>query len=228
MKTNWAIYYLAAMWLAFPACFAPVNSAYEDARLLRKGEVEVQGNFSAYYNTAAIQWEVDELTGITDYNAGFMAAFGLTDRTNLRVRYERLSSRYWVDHRHHFDKTFGLFRVHYFDLCGKWSLAPDQLAIALPLGAYLFPGGVFFAASPRLIYTRRMNEELSLSLIPKFHIWVCESFLGGKPGISLGAAYSTRPDRWSIRPEVGFDGYFYAGLGCSYYLRMGSPLILNE
>jgi hypothetical protein len=45
--------------------------------------------------------------------------------------------------------------------------------------------------------------------------------------ISLGLGLSTDLDKWVVRPEVGYDGYFSIGIGAGIYPsrlgRAGSP-----
>ena len=67
-------------------CFAPINSTFESARLLKVGEAEYQGHYSGYYFLGT-----DYNSGISNCNFGLSVSAGVTERYNIRFRYERLN-----------------------------------------------------------------------------------------------------------------------------------------
>lgn len=210
---------LALPALLSPACFAPINSVYEDACMLNKGQVELQGNASLYSFPFA-SLEAEDISFITNYNFGGMAGFGVSDKVNLRLRYEYLYWRWWnEDFLDIFgDSTSTVAGWHYAEASAKFGLIPDRLAISTPVGVYLVGGKQLYVFDPRLIYTFRPNDNFSLSVAPKAHIFFGGGGVFAMPGISLGFGLSSDLNKWAIRPEVGYDLYFYLGAGFSYYL----------
>lgn len=200
------------------ACFAPINSVYEDACMLKKGQVELQGNASLYSFPFAA-FDAEDISFITNYNFGGMAGFGVSDKVNLRLRYEYLYWKWWNED---FGDIFGdsttVAGWHYAEASAKFGLIPDRLAISTPLGVYLVDGEQLYVFDPRLIYTFRPSDNFSLSVAPKVHIFFGEGGAFAMPGLSLGFGLSSDLNKWAIRPEVGFDFYFYLGAGFSYYL----------
>ncbi len=212
------LFFLALPVFLSTACFAPINSVYEDACMLKKGQVELQGNASMYsFPFAAFE---EDISFITNYNYGGMVGFGVSDKVNLRLRYEHLYWKWWNED---FGDIFGddIENVpgwHYAEASAKFGLIPDRLAISTPLGIYLVDGEHLFVFDPRLIYTFRPSDNFSLSIVPKAHIFFGEGGAFAMPGLSLGFGLSSDLNKWAIRPEVGFDFYFYLGAGFSYYL----------
>jgi hypothetical protein len=119
---------------------------------------------------------------------------------------------------------------HYAEISAKFSFIKDKLAFSAPLGFYFFSGGyTLYVFDPRLIYTYRANDNFSLSIIPKGHIFFGGGGAALMPGLTLGFGLSSDLDQWAIRPEVGYDGYVYAGAGfCYFFNNKKAPLKINE
>jgi hypothetical protein len=66
-------------------CFAPVNNQYEKAGTLKKGNLELSGNYTRYSASGGGGTES------TNNNMGFRVGYGLSDKFDLKLRYERLS-----------------------------------------------------------------------------------------------------------------------------------------
>src|SRR3954469_22706436 len=60
----------------------PVSSQFENASTLKKGGVEVEGQYSAYLVSAE---------GTVNKNFGVKIGYGLTDKFDLKLRYENLA-----------------------------------------------------------------------------------------------------------------------------------------
>ncbi|MCB9285406.1 MAG: hypothetical protein H6563_15175 [Lewinellaceae bacterium] len=87
------------------------------------------------------------------------------------------------------------------------------------LPAFARQGGSIFVFDPRLIYTYKANNYFSLSVIPKVHLFFGEGDAFLMPGITLGFGLSSNLDKWALRPEVGYDGFLYGGLGFCYFVN---------
>lgn len=76
--------FVALSTLLFACAFAPVNNQYEKAGTLKKGNVELSGSFTGY--------RAIETAGSinTNNNLGFRAGLGISDKFDLKFRYERL------------------------------------------------------------------------------------------------------------------------------------------
>jgi len=67
----------------------------------------------------------------------------------------------------------------------------------------------------------RKTDIFELTVVPKLHVLF--GTFGGyvTPGISLGIGLSSDLDRWSIRPEIGYDTYLSLGVGASFNFNTG-------
>jgi hypothetical protein len=203
-------------------CFAPVNLSYDSAKTLNKGQIEVQGMYSKYDVTN------DTLsTALINQNYGISFGYGFTDKYTVKARYE------YIDPTITFQKVFGdisdefngMNSMSYFEINNKLMLIKNTLSLSLPLGAYFYNSKVIDARNggmgwlsfdPRVYLTFfRSTNIFELSLIPKLHVLF--GTFGGyvTPGISLGIGLSSNLDRWSIRPEIGYDKYLSFGVGAS-------------
>jgi hypothetical protein len=61
------------------SCIIPVNLSFDSAKMIKKGDVEFQGN-SSYYAE-------DE-----QYNFGAKVGLGVSDKYNVKIRYEAFTS----------------------------------------------------------------------------------------------------------------------------------------
>lgn len=204
------------------SCFAPVNLTYESAKTLKKGEIDVQGNYSTYSN---IELESD-IAPITFQNSnyGFKIGYGIKDRYTLKIRYEHLMLTS--------DHDFSLFSccrepyitgIDYFEIENKFKVKNANVAFGVPLGYYVFSSGIatkqgLFAIDPRIYLTFFSNTEVfELNIIPKAHFLIGQGFTI-MPGISMGLGFSSNLNKWALRPEVGYDGYFSYGISLNIVL----------
>jgi len=220
MKTKLVL--LGLMSILMAGCFAPVNLSYDSAKTLNKGQIEVQGMYSRYDVTN------DTLaTALINQNYGISVGYGFTDKYTLKARYE------YIDPTITFQKIFDeineefneMNSMSYFEINNKLMLIDNTLSISLPLGAYFYNtkaidiknGGMgWFSFDPRVYVTFfRSTNIFELSVVPKLHVLF--GTFGGyvTPGISLGIGLSSDLDRWSIRPEIGYDKFLSFGIGAS-------------
>ena len=70
---------------------------------------------------------------------------------------------------------------------------------------------------PRVYFTLFSSSgTFELNLVPKVHLLLLEG-IGVTPGINVGLGFSSNLNKWAIRPEMGYDGYFSFGIGVSVY-----------
>jgi len=224
MKTKLVI--LGIIPILLTGCFAPVNLSYDSAKTLNKGQIEIQGMYSSYNVTN------DTLsTALINQNYGGSIGYGFTDKYTLKARYEYIAptitfQKVFGDISDEFD---GMNSMSYFEINNKLMLIKNTLTISLPLGAYFYNskvidvknGGMgWLSFDPRVYLTFfRSTNIFELSLVPKLHVLF--GTFGGyvTPGISLGIGLSSNLDRWSIRPEVGYDKYLSFGVGASFNIN---------
>ena len=229
MKTKFCL--LILILILAGGCFAPVNLTYDGAKTLNKGQLEIQGMYSSYNVTN------DTLrTELINRNYGGSIGYGITDKYTMKIRYE------YIDPTITFQNVFGeisedflgMNSMSYFEITNKLMFIEDILTLSLPVGAYFYNskaldvanGGMgWFTLDPRLyISFFRKTNVFELSLVPKLHILV--GTFGGyvTPGISLGMGLSSNLDKWSIRPEIGYDSYLSFGVGASFIFNTGKPV----
>jgi hypothetical protein len=209
--------------LILGGCFAPLNLSYDSAKTLDKGQIELQGAYSRYYAPN------DSLSNtLINNNLGFSLGYGITDNYNLKFRYEYINPT--VTFQRIFGKVNKTFKVmnslSYFEINNKLRLAKDNLAISLPLGAYVYnstgsnegTGGLgWFSFDPRLYLTFfRSTGVFELTIIPKAHVLFGKLGGYGMFGLSVGMGFSSDLDKWAIRPEIGFDRFLSFGIGANF------------
>lgn len=220
----------------FTGCFAPVNLTYDSARTLSGGEIQVKGMYSRYYEPRDNEVSAGDTSvygGFLNQNFGFGVSYGISDRYSLGVRYEYLQPTAtfqgtFADIADYFN---GMNSFNYFEIDNKISLKKNKVAVSLPLGAYVFSsdnenshrmGLGWFSFDPRLYLTFFSSSKVfEMSVIPKAHCLFGSFGAAVLPGISIGAGFSNDLDRWSIRPEAGYDGYLSFGVGASFNLGTG-------
>jgi hypothetical protein len=205
--------------LFFSCAFAPVNNQYEKAGTLKKGNAEFSGSYTSY--SASGGGESDRLNS----NIGFRAGYGISDKFDLKVRYERLMMPDGEDGE---EETSG---VNYFSIVPKWSLIPQKLALLVPVSHYTYKEYVFdeddepvkgslSSITPQLLYTfTNLKNTTDFTLGLKADVL----FGGGGGSVILGstagAGFSSNLNKWAIRPEVGA-----AFLGGGAFLSYGVGL----
>lgn len=170
----------------FTACFAPINTSFESARMLKKGEVEAAGFYSHY--AAAADGESD---GINN-NFGLRLGYGICDKFDLKLRYERIILVEEADSD----------PVNYLDIAPKYQIIPGKFAGTLPLGFYFADGESQFVLSPKLLFTYPTSDRFEITVASKADIFPddeTEVYLG----FNLGLGISQNLNRWAIRPELG-------------------------
>ena len=206
-------------------CFAPVNLTYESARTLRKGEVDVQGNYSRYCD---IEGSLNNDYETTNYNNnyGFKIGYGLKDGHTIKLRYEKLLVNQDNYSFGSLDFSDPFESVSYIEVENKFKFKrwDKDIAIGIPVGYYfikydnLSSDGIL-AIDPRIYFTTPLNASntFELNIIPKAHMFLSEG-IGVNPGISVGFGFSNDLSKWAIRPEFGYDGYFSFGVGLNVNL----------
>lgn len=193
--------------ILFTGCIAPLNSVFDSAKLLDKGEFEVQGNYSKYYDYT---WGA----GYIHDNYGVGIGYGLTDQFGLKLRYERgLAAA-------NPDLGTEPFQFNIIELSGKFEVVEDKIAFAIPITTIFSPNGIdLYTVSPRFLLTyTNWNNRIELNFIPKAHVFIGTNSVGLRPGVNLGFGFSSDLSKWAVRPEIGYDGYLNFGIGTNIYI----------
>jgi hypothetical protein len=186
--------------LLLGSCSAPMNLNFDSARMMDKGDVEIQGSYSRYHYKGQFLNE----------NVGAKLSVAPNDWYNLKIRGEAMIvDQEGVD-------------TYYFELDNKFSfrdpMLRDFIAFSLPFCLYHSWWGNNFGLDPRLYFTFSNSDKFEFTMIPKCHI-IFGSSIGVLPGISVGMGFSKDLNRWAIRPEIGYDSYLSYGVGFSYFLK---------
>lgn len=198
MKTTFAIsIILLFSTLLFSCAFAPINNQYEKAGTLKKGNVELSGNYTSY-NIAGSK---------SNDNVGFRAGYGISDKFDIKIRYEHLiiPARGYDDG---FDNK--IKGINYVSVIPKIALLPEKLSLLIPLSHYSYrslSNGIetkeyLNSVAPLLLYTlsnAKNKSDFTMGLKADY------LFGGGTvlPGATIGAGFSNDLRKWAIRPEVG-------------------------
>ena len=148
-------YIIAGLFLSlFAACVVPINTGFESARMLNKGETEVMGHYT--YNSFT---EGGESDGV-NHNFGLRLGYGLTNGVGLKARYVRLVP---VEE--------GASGVNYIDLAPKFSLWPDRIAATVPFGLYFSDDESEFVISPKFLFTYPASNRFEATIATKADIF---------------------------------------------------------
>jgi hypothetical protein len=176
------------------SCVVPVNTSFERAATLGKGNVEAGGSFSHY--TGIADGESESLHN----NVGARIGFGVSDKMDLKIRYERIGDYY-----------------DYLSVVPKFSLSPKKTALLLPLSMYsASQSGKTYSIAPQFINTftsKKNTADFSLSLKGDLLFSPATTDIYGNKiqsstdflvGFNAGAGISSNLDKWAIRPEIGY------------------------
>jgi hypothetical protein len=183
---------------------APVNLNFETARLVKRGEVEVQGSQSnyivndKYYNYVSSSSDQFRLLNA---NFGGKIGYGISDNYNIKIRFEQIRINQYS-------------KYQYLELEQKINLINNRIALGLPIATYFSKGEIrILKFDPRLYLTLiNIKDKFEFTLIPKAHMF----FMNGKkisPAISAGFSFSPNLNKWAIRPEIGYDKFWSFGIG---------------
>lgn len=201
---------LTLAFLALQTGCAPVFSDLQSARLVGPGRTEVTPSYSS------VQVSDDgEYDRVQDH-FGLQVARGISDRWDLRARYE------------------------YIDLDGdgvsvlgfgpKYGIVEDRLAFFAPVG-FAFGSdidtGETFQIQPTLLFTQPFNQYLEVTTGAKALLWFDRSN-DDLVAANLGLGLSQDLEKWALRPEVGVlknpgeDGtYWHFSLGVTFFTGAG-------
>lgn len=195
--------YVLLLLLSSSSCgVIPINNSFEKAGTLKKGNVELAGNISTYTNTLlGSNGNPDKYTfSVTNVGARF--GIGLTDKTDLKFRYEHMVS----------SNLEGFERMSYYSIIPKFTITADEFSLLVPLSLYHDSnkdwyeeaGNTTGSIAPQLLYTfTNAKKKADLTLGVKGDL-----LFGSSAGIflfssSLGAGFSNDLTKWAIRPEIG-------------------------
>ena len=160
---------------------APVFSDLQSAKLVGKGNFEATPNFTTTSLTA--DGETDHIQN----HFGFQLGYGLSNRIDLRVRYEYISIE---------DVNANVFGIG-----PKVSLLKDRIAAYVPIG-FAFGKDVDgideFEVQPTLLFTLPVGEYVEIN--PSVKGIIGSEFYGA---FNLGLGISTNLNKYVIRPEYG-------------------------
>ena len=183
--------------LTAAGCAAPFSDL-QSAGTLAPGESEITGHYS--YVQARGEGESEKAQD----NFGIQAARGLSDRVELRGRYEFVSAE-------------GLDLVSAVAVGPKVSLIRDRLSIYSPIGTG-FGGGLETSEAwqwqPTLLYTIPVNDGFEINTSGKAQVWL-NNDADNLLAFNLGLGVVPGGSDWKVRPEVGVlvnpgeDGSFW-------------------
>jgi hypothetical protein len=178
---------------------APINSSFESAKTLNKGQMECMRNYSSYSLKAEGE-NGDKVTEKVNNNFGFKLGYGISNRMDLKFRYERMLPVLQEDK----DQLNG---VNYFALTPRYGIVKNRIAGALDLGLYSYTmkedniSDQSYFIGPKLAFTYPSSKYFDLTLTTKIDIFLSDG--DELWGLNLGCGISSDLEKWSLRPEIG-------------------------
>lgn len=208
---------LSSFWLTSCVSVTPVLNSYEKAGTLGRGNAEAVVSYTGY-NTSAY-----ERSAHSHNNYGFRAGYGMSDRFDVKLRYERFTSVLQQGER--------APATNYFSIVPKIALSPRHLSLSVPLSRYAYSEVIDGKAYSRAVnsiasqlhftYTLPSNNVdltggLKADFVYSKRGWESEHDL--LLSTSIGAGFSNNVDKWAVRPEVGF---LYSAANATTYISYG-------
>ena len=187
---------------------APVFSELQSARTVGKNRVEFTPSYSS------VSFAADGEREKTQKHAGLQAAYGISDKIDIRVRYERA----WEEG--------GTMKegISMGAIGPKFSFVEDKMAFYLPIGRAFGEGTEdTWQIHPTFLFTMPVvKDKFDVTIAPKYLISFCEG-CENLLAINLALSLSNDLNRWAIRPEYGMlfnpgeEGHFSQfSIGVSY------------
>jgi len=206
----WQITSSLIVWLLFGGCFLPPAANMQDARLVGKDHVRAAAFWSGLNNAEEGEKSADEF--------GILLGAGLSDAAELQLRFERID---FVDE----DDGY-----QFISLGPKLGLVKDQLAVLIPLGAYMGTDIDIqdtFQIQPAMIGTIAANESFEVNVSGRVAL-PFDSDLITWAILGFGFGISSDLDRWAIMPEISYsialdedDVDSFLGYGVGLCVRTG-------
>lgn len=218
----------AAACLIISGCvsMAPVSNTFESARTLDKGQAELMGNYSMAY----FSWEDEEgakQTDQTNNNIGLRIGYGVVNRFDIKMRYERLMP---VTEE---DKAM-INGANFIGLGPRYAIVKDRLTGGIDFGFYWYRvketedsdpyNDSMFAISPKLAFTVPANRNFDVTLGTKLDLFTSDDV--NLWHVNLGFGFSSDASKWALRPEIGiikdldnFSDYTWYSAGVALIIR---------
>jgi hypothetical protein len=200
---------------------APVFSDLQSARTVGHNRAEITGSYSSV--NYAEDGESDDIQNHT----GFQVAYGVSEKTDLRFRYERI----WFKEGE-FDDG-----VSIWGLGPKFSISPKKVAFYIPIGnAFGEDNNDNWQLQPTFLFTLPLaNDNIDLTLAPKYILTFCDE-CSDALAFNLGASFG-QLDRWALRLEYGLmystqefgEGHYsHLSFGASYTIGKRKNSLSND
>lgn len=201
--------------MSLPGC-APVFSELQSARTVGKKNIELSPHYSS------TSFSSDGNTDGVQNHLGLQIGYGLSDKFDIRARYERI----WLKDMGDADGGLGE-GVDIFAIGPKYSLVRDRLSVSAPVGrAFGSDYSDSWQLHPTVLWTTPIKpDKFEITLAPKYLITFCED-CDDYVAVNLGLAISDDLNTWAIRPEYGLlynpgeDGHYgQFSIGFSYIIK---------
>ena len=164
---------------------APVFSDLQSAKMVGKGNWEATPNFTT------TSWTDEGETDHIQNHFGAQFGYGISNRIDLRARYEFISV----------PDDEEPIKANVFGIGPKFSIIKDRIAAYIPIG-FAFGGDVDgideFEVQPTLLFTIPVGKYIEIN--PSAKGIIGDEFYCA---FNLGLGLSTNLDKYVIRPEYG-------------------------
>ncbi len=171
--------------LFFVGC-APVFSELQSARTVGKNRVELLPHYTRSFFSA------DGETDGVQSHLGIQAAYGITDKFDLRLRFEHI----WLGDEDDGTQVIGIGP--------KLNIVDEIFSGYVSVGRALGEGSdnSWIIQPTALVTWPAVDHILDINLSPKYLLTLGED-QSDYFAANLGLAVSTNLDRWAVRPEYG-------------------------
>jgi hypothetical protein len=196
-------FYTILLLLGASSCgVIPVNNHFETAGTLKKGNMEMTGGISAYTNGLLKDDAASAKTISGTANIGARFGIGLSDKADIKFRYERMVYANLEDFK----------SMSYYSVIPKFALTANEFSLMIPMSIYRYKDSYWSAETsstmasiaPQFLYTfTSPQKKTDLTIGVKGDLLFGDTGGALLFGGSIGAGFSKDLTKWAIRPEIG-------------------------
>lgn len=183
---------------------AQFGSTFLSADAIGKGSWE----FTGLYSSLSAGYD-GESQGVLN-NYGFLTGIGISEKTEIRVRYDRFTY-----------KEEGSIGFNILSVGPKFSTGSERFSFYLPVGVNFADELASWMTEPSLIFTFPLGNNFQINATPSYIIPL-EEGTGIEDGIlklNLGLGIIA-PGNWIFRPEATLQ-YWAQDIGDGHFLALG-------
>ena len=195
---------------------APINSSFEGAGSLGKGNLDIMGSYSRYYSE-------NNSREMGNENLGVRIGMGVSEKLDIKTRMEFIHP---VANESYFNLHPDDKVIFYSDITFKYSYSNNS-SVSLGIGYYDVRNKLYDIYNP-IIFTIKGYGNIPINRLPDLYVTgkadLSPQFIYPMVGINIGTSLPNDKNMISIKPEIGAyyawgDIYYTGGVAVNILLK---------